>query len=395
MLCPANQPVTDPDLTQGQDATSPQVDEIGTSQDPATEQEVTLLPDNLSGAIQDPTRRQNILFFPANQPETDPDLGQGQDAIFPQVDIFGASQDPAIEQEVTLLPANQSGATQDPTRRQDTMLCPTNQNETTQDPTTGQNITPLTVSHFGNFHDPNGGQEATLLLSNQITSPLDPVRGQSRVDQPVGPQEQSAQHPTLHQNMSNQSGRLSLPDSLQTPALQTFHPTAEPLHGPSECPTRRQEAMNLPACHAKSKLHKKSFIDNITLLEKNFIVKTKRKGPLDFHDRFNLTLPPEDSILQHQLTDLITYTQDHHMVLNGKKTKKIPFINLETKDFMPQLKVEGVNGYLEVIYKLKLVGLVVTSNLTWHEHVKYTVGRINKAYQIQMLRCTSRQACDL
>ena len=31
-----------------------------------------------------------------------------------------------------------------------------------------------------------------------------------------------------------------------------------------------------------------------------------------------------------------------------------------------------------MIYKLKLVGLVVTSNLTWHEHIDYTVGRINK-----------------
>ena len=38
---------------------------------------------------------------------------------------------------------------------------------------------------------------------------------------------------------------------------------------------------------------------------------------------------------------------------------------------------EEVN-YLEVIHQLKLVGMVMTSDLTWHAHVQYTVGRINR-----------------
>ena len=44
---------------------------------------------------------------------------------------------------------------------------------------------------------------------------------------------------------------------------------------------------------------------------------------------------------------------------------------------MPQLKIQD-GDFLEVIYKLKLVGLVVTSDMTWQEHVNYTVGRVNK-----------------
>ena len=39
---------------------------------------------------------------------------------------------------------------------------------------------------------------------------------------------------------------------------------------------------------------------------------------------------------------------------------------------MPQLKVQ------EVVLQLKLVGLVVTSDLTRNEHVKYTVWATNK-----------------
>ena len=55
----------------------------------------------------------------------------------------------------------------------------------------------------------------------------------------------------------------------------------------------------------------------------------------------------------------------------------MPFINSVTKDFMPQLKLQNSDN-LEVIYKLKLVGLVVTSDMTWEEYVIYTVGRENK-----------------
>ena len=70
------------------------------------------------------------------------------------------------------------------------------------------------------------------------------------------------------------------------------------------------------------------------------------------------------------------------MVLNAKKTKCLPFNRSENKDFMPQLWIDQ-HQPLEVIYTLKLVGLVVTSDLSWHSHVKYTVGRVsNKLWQL-------------
>ena len=65
------------------------------------------------------------------------------------------------------------------------------------------------------------------------------------------------------------------------------------------------------------------------------------------------------------------------MQLNSRKTKCIPFINSLTKDFEPQLTINN-EEYLEVIYQLKLVGLVLTSDLSWNAHVEYTIGRVNK-----------------
>ena len=137
-------------------------------------------------------------------------------------------------------------------------------------------------------------------------------------------------------------------------------------------PRKEPEAVceRLPPCHNQSKLHKKSFVDDLTLIEKislkNLIQKNKIIGPLNFHDRFNLGLPRETSILQHQLEDLKEFTLKHHMKINSKKTRCLLFNNSETRDFLPQFELdEGEN--LEVIYELKLVGLVLTSDLSWNK----------------------------
>ena len=140
-------------------------------------------------------------------------------------------------------------------------------------------------------------------------------------------------------------------------------------------------AHKLPLCYNKDKTHKKSFVDDLTLLEKislkSLVKDTPIIGPQPYHGRFNLIHPKTESVLQHQLDDLVVYTKENHMVLNSKKTKCMPFNNSKTRDFIPKLSVEeGTN--LEVIYKLKLVGLVLTSDLSWKEHVIYTIGRVNK-----------------
>ena len=65
------------------------------------------------------------------------------------------------------------------------------------------------------------------------------------------------------------------------------------------------------------------------------------------------------------------------MKLNSQKTKCEPYNNSKTKDFMPQLKLEE-DSFLKVIYEIKLVGLVLTTDLQWTSHINYTVSRVNK-----------------
>ena len=54
----------------------------------------------------------------------------------------------------------------------------------------------------------------------------------------------------------------------------------------------------------------------------------------------------------------------------------MPFINRLTKNFEPKLSNEE-RTHLEIIYRLKLVGLVITNSLTWHDHIDCTVKRVN------------------
>ena len=46
-------------------------------------------------------------------------------------------------------------------------------------------------------------------------------------------------------------------------------------------------------------------------------------GPRNLHEQSGLVLPPELSILQHQLQDLLTFTNNNKMKINIKKTKII------------------------------------------------------------------------
>ena len=56
------------------------------------------------------------------------------------------------------------------------------------------------------------------------------------------------------------------------------------------------------------------------------------------------------------------------MLINVKKTKVMPFNNSRNYDFLPQLFFPNSDP-LEVIHQTKLLGITITSNLSWQAHV--------------------------
>ena len=65
------------------------------------------------------------------------------------------------------------------------------------------------------------------------------------------------------------------------------------------------------------------------------------------------------------------------MKINTKKTKIIPFNVSKKFDFLPQINFPGYEA-LEVTYTTKLLGVTLTSDLSWTPHVVDITTRATK-----------------
>ena len=151
----------------------------------------------------------------------------------------------------------------------------------------------------------------------------------------------------------------------ENPALPPgiYGPPIEPVH-----------LHPLELCQQENRTHKKIYIDDLTELEsiplKTTLVEMEPFcGPLNFHERCGLVLPPDKSILQHKLADIHQFTERNMMMVNMKKTMVMPFNFTTSYDFIPWLNFPGEDP-LNVIYETKLLGVTIRSDLTWSSHVE-------------------------
>ena len=100
-------------------------------------------------------------------------------------------------------------------------------------------------------------------------------------------------------------------------------------------------------------------------------------GPQNLHETSGLMLPPEQSILQHMLADLASFTDRNKMRINHKKTKILPFNFSQKLTRLPQLSFPNCEP-LEVIYKTRLLGVIITSDLSWSDHINDVTMRATK-----------------
>ena len=109
---------------------------------------------------------------------------------------------------------------------------------------------------------------------------------------------------------------------------------------------------------------------------------TDRPLPDSYHARTGHALPVENSKVMQQLHEPRNYAETNKMKINYKKTKVMVFNKCKKWDFMPELEVEG--NRLELEEEMRILGLVVRSDLKWSSNTKYIV---DKAYsRLWMLR---------
>ena len=126
------------------------------------------------------------------------------------------------------------------------------------------------------------------------------------------------------------------------------------------------------------------YVDDLTLaksidLEKNLkkSIESDLERPLNFHERTEHILPVVNNVIQKEVKELETYCNKYKMKINNKKTKVMLFNSKIKTDFQPKIFLQD-GSLLEVVEEVKLLGVIITSDLKWKKNTKNI---IIKAYK--------------
>ena len=125
------------------------------------------------------------------------------------------------------------------------------------------------------------------------------------------------------------------------------------------------------------------YIDDLTLAESidltNQLVhvpENYRNLPDVYHGRTGHILPHDASLVQSQLKSTQKLANSDQMKINIDKTKAMLFNQCRTVDFMPNLSLE--NQEIEVVEQMKLLGVIITSDLKWSANTEFIVKKAFK-----------------
>ena len=143
------------------------------------------------------------------------------------------------------------------------------------------------------------------------------------------------------------------------------------------------------------------YVDDLTLaesinLKQRLILNTNPTLPPSFHCRTGHLLAT--SKLQDQLDELLDYTNVNLMKLNEKKSKVMILNPAHTLDFPPRLTFNGID-FMEVIDAIKLVGIMITSDLKWRKNtanlVKKGMGKIWMIRRLKNIGATTEELLEV
>ena len=123
------------------------------------------------------------------------------------------------------------------------------------------------------------------------------------------------------------------------------------------------------------------YVDDLTMAEainlKEQLIEvpvSMRPQPDSYHARTGHSLPLKNSRVYKQLERTKTQAEQSEMKLNYDKTKLIIFNPCRTKDFMPEIALDGHE--IEVVDEIRLLGIILRSDMKW---VSNTLNMTNKA----------------
>ena len=113
-----------------------------------------------------------------------------------------------------------------------------------------------------------------------------------------------------------------------------------------------------------------------------------------YHGRTGHVLPPANSQVYNQLQKTEEYAKLNDMIVNYDKTKLMVFNKCKSVDFSP--KFEFGNKQLEVVEEIRLLGVIIRSDLKWSSNTEDLVKRAsNKLWVIRRLKSLGANNLEL
>lgn len=107
------------------------------------------------------------------------------------------------------------------------------------------------------------------------------------------------------------------------------------------------------------------------------------------------TIPKSKNSKMQELADSVsTWTEINNMEINAIKTKEMLMCSLQVSPIYPPININ--NSMIESVNKYKLLGLIITDDLTWNNHTNEICNKANKRlYYLILLRRAGLSQQDL
>ena len=137
---------------------------------------------------------------------------------------------------------------------------------------------------------------------------------------------------------------------------------------------------------------KMKFIDDLSIaakvsLKDDLIVDNiERPKPLAYDERMETKLKDTSNALQLVLNQVEEFAENKQMKINAKKTTVMKFCMSKTKSFPVEIEVDG--NFLEVKKEIKILGVIVKTNLKWDSNTEFICKKAyKKIWILRRMKC--------
>ena len=129
------------------------------------------------------------------------------------------------------------------------------------------------------------------------------------------------------------------------------------------------------------------FVDDLTTIEiinlvniglSSLRIKNQVPSDIPIHGQF---VEGKNLKSQQYLDQINNWTDNHKMVISEKKTKAMIFNFTENFQFTTRLELKGRN--IEMVDKMRILGTIVRSDLSWDENCELLIKKLNARMQLR------------